>query len=256
MKIMKNHHFSTSALFWAFLFIGLAVVLLLEALHLTDAFLPVGLPLWRILLGAVLAWWLIWGVLKLQPFAIFFPLAGEVLLFERWILLTIGSEREEIASVHMMLLVAFLLSIGFTILKHACQPTSKILSGEQIAAKVSTGMNGKISGNSINYFDCTEPFHSTVENNLSATNVFFSNTELYRGESTLHLENNLGSLTLHVPEDWLVVSNLENSLGSISIPPSAHANPEKKLILNGENNLGSTTVKYVAAAQEQEATPE
>ena len=95
MKFMKNHHFSTSALFWAFLFIGLAVVLLLEALHLTDAFLPAGLSLWRILLGAVLAWWLIWGVLKLQPFAIFFPLAGEVLLFDRWILLAIGSERED-----------------------------------------------------------------------------------------------------------------------------------------------------------------
>ena len=246
MKFMKNHHFSTSALFWAFLFIGLAVVLLLEALHLTDAFLPVGLSLWRILLGAVLAWWLIWGLLKLQPFAIFFPLAGEALLFDRWILLAIGSEREEIASVRMMLLVAFLLSIGFTILKHACLPMTKILSGEQIAAKVSAG----VSGNSTRYIDCTEPFHSTVENNLGATNVFFSNTELYHGESTLHLENNLGSLTLHVPEDWLVVSTLDNSLGSVSVPLSALANPEKKLILSGENNLGSTAVKYVAAAQE------
>ena len=40
MKIMKNHHVSTSALFWAFLFIGRAVILLLEAMHLTDTFCP------------------------------------------------------------------------------------------------------------------------------------------------------------------------------------------------------------------------
>jgi hypothetical protein len=91
-----------------------------------------------------------------------------------------------------------------------------------------------------------------VENNLGATNVFFSNTERYCGGSSLRVENNLGSLTLHVPEDWLVAAAIDNSLGSTNVPPSPLANPEKNLVLRGENNLGSITVKYVKTTQQTE----
>ena len=66
------------------------------------------------------------------------------------------------------------------------------------------------------------------------------------------MENNLGSLTLHVPEDWLVAAAIDNSLGSTNVPPSPLANPEKNLVLRGENNLGSITVKYVPARREVE----
>ncbi|MBQ8718663.1 MAG: hypothetical protein IJY66_05305 [Clostridia bacterium] len=255
MKTTKHTRLTSSALFWALLFIGIAVALLLDALHLTDTLLPADLSVWRILLGGVFLWWLIWGIIRFSPFAIIFPLFGELMLFDRWLLLAATSPREKIAPVWLMLLIALLLSIGFSILKHTLCPDHHVFThadGEHIAEFVTSKTKGKVSGNSTQYFDCSEPFHSSIENNLGATNVFFSNTERYCGGSSLHVENNLGSLTLHVPEDWLVAAAIDNSLGSTNVPPSPLANPEKNLVLRGENNLGSITVKYVPARREVE----
>ena len=251
MKTHKTNRLSTSALFWALLFIGVAVVLLLDALHLSDTLLPADLSFWRILAGFVTAWGLVWGARERSPFAIIFALAGEVILFDRWILHAMGSDRQEVASVKMMLLIALLLSIGFSILKNAWRsshPNWHNATGEDVAAYVTSKVGGGIKGNATQYFDCTEPFHSSVENNLGSTNIFFSNTEAYRGDSSLRVENNLGALILHVPEDWLVEAEIENSLGAVIVPASSCANPEKKLQLRGENNLGSITVKYVQVA--------
>ena len=59
-------------------------------------------------------------------------------------------------------------------------------------------------------------------------------------------------MILHVPEDWQVVAAIANSLGSVEVPVSPHGNPEKKLILKGDNNLGSISVKYVAVRTDTE----
>lgn len=254
MKTTNHKRFSPHALFWALLFIGIAVALLLDALHLTDSLLPADLPIWRILLGGVFAWWLIWGIVKLSPFAIIFPLFGELMLFDRWILMVAGSPRDKIAPVWLMLLVALLLSIGFSILQHTLRPNRNVIlgiDGKKIASHVKSHVGGKVTGSSTQYFDCTEPFHGNVENNLGETNVFFSNAEQYQGESSLFLDNNLGAMILHVPEDWQVIAAIGNNLGSVEAPMSAHACPEKKLILKGENNLGSITVKYVSVQKPQ-----
>ena len=252
MKLTKKNHITASALFWSMLFIGVAVALLLDALHLTAVLQPLGLSAWRILLGAIFLWWMIWGIIKVSPFAIIFPLAGEVLLFDRTILMALGSNRQHVASLWQMLLIALLLSIGFSILKHALRPDHHGFThadGERIAEFVTSKTKGKVPGNSTLYFDCTEPLHGNVENNLGATNVFFSNVEQYSGGGTLFVENNLGSLTLHVPEDWLISAAIDNSLGSVTVPPSPLANSQKNLILKGENNLGSITVKYVSVSE-------
>ncbi len=248
----KNKRISVHALFWALLFIAIAICLLLDGLGVTRQWLPKGLSVWRILLGAIFAWWLVWGVIKLAPFAICFPLAGEVMLFDRFILAAAGYDwLDEVASVWLMLLIALLLSIGFEILKHAFSRSEKqgvsftFSGGNAAHIHKATALGGKVTGNSTQYFDCTAPFHGSVENNLGSTLIYFSNTELYQGGSTLRLENNLGSIVLHAPEDWLVVASIDNSLGATNVAPSTHANPEKKLTLHGENNLGSISVKYV-----------
>ena len=137
----KNHRISASALFWALLFIGIAVVLLLDALQLTDTLLPAGLSIWRILLGGVFLWWLIHGLRKRSPFAIIFPLFGELMLFDRWLLRAVDSSRVQIAPVWLMLLIALLLSIGFSILKHTLRPGHSNFThadGEQIAEFVNS----------------------------------------------------------------------------------------------------------------------
>ena len=81
-----------------------------------------------------------------------------------------------------------------------------------------------------------------VENNLGCCDVYFENPEAYIGGKTLYIENNLGSVNLHVPKAWCVKVLSENHLGGI------HA-PEKEsgllLYINGENNLGAIDVVYI-----------
>jgi hypothetical protein len=49
-----------------------------------------------------------------------------------------------------------------------------------------------------------------------------------------------------------VPAAIDNSIASTNVPPSPLANPEKNLVLRGENNLGSITVKYVKTTQQTE----
>ena len=241
----SNHHrkVPASTLFWALLLIALALLLLLDAIGLTDAWLPRGLSIWQLLLGGILLWLTVLGFLKANAFLIYFPLAGLTMIFDELILFHLGSPHDELVKPVLLLLIALLLSIGTQILISSFST----LRSDRITDKVTARRHAKGAGTSTRYFDCTTPFHSNIENNLGCTLVFFSNTQGYLGESSLSIENNLGSVVLHVPEDWQVIPNVENSLGSVHFKPAPHLNVEKRLVLRGENNLGSIVVKYVPA---------
>ena len=268
-NINNRRKFPTDLLFWALLFIGVALILLLDAVGVADVLLPAGLSIWRVLMGALIAWGLIWGIIKLQPFIICFATAGEVILFDEYVLKAAGSDKEKIAPSFILLLVALLLSIGLQILKHAIKVASPPSVVYQTAPHnvpphhKNNGKHGKSASTSTQYFDCSAPFSSSIENNLGATLVFFTNTEHYCGESTLYIDNNMGAVVLHVPADFMIISNITSNMGASTLAPSAAANPQKRLILQGQNNMGSVEVKYQPiprtsrpAAQKAQSAPQ
>jgi predicted membrane protein len=253
----RQRKFPVGRLFWALLFIAAALLLLLDAAGVTKELLPENLSLREVLLGAVGLWVLLWGCVKAEPFAIFFALAAEIILFDEFFLPQMGIMKERLAPTGVLLLAAFLLSVGVKMLQHIFrqQRTERTHTERATFKKGWTGMSGKVSGSATRYFDCSAPFEGYVENNLGSMQVYFSNTTLYCGGSTVRVENNLGAVVLHVPEDWLIIAEMENNLGSVKISPSAHADQNKKLYVRGENNLGSVQVEYVASEQQSSAEP-
>ena len=217
-----------------------AVVLILDAVGvLTPLVSVVGeITIFEIVAGLFLVALIIERLIHRKISSIFFLLAFLFMLFEENIAHLCKLEDENIINNWLVLLIAMLLSIGFSIL----------FSSKKKSHGFSLEINGHRAESSFSastvYVDCKDFTPSSIENNLGACSVYFDNAESYSGGMTLNVENNLGSMIVNVPSDWIIRSDIENNLGSTSIPK----NEDKSgpiLNIHGENNLGSLTVKYV-----------
>ena len=80
---------------------------------------------------------------------------------------------------------------------------------------------------------------------ISARALRFANVEKYAGGGTLHVDNNLGSMVVEVPSSWRFVHNIDNSLGCVAADVDG-GNPNGPILkIEGDNNLGSLSIKYV-----------
>ena len=94
------------------------------------------------------------------------------------------------------------------------------------------------------YFDAADLSHATVSDNVGSVNVFFTNKENYAGNGVVRIEDNLGLVTVHVPDEWNVVTRSHDNLGQISVPMDHHVPDGKVLTLVIEDNLGKTAVSF------------
>ena len=237
----------TSTIVWGIVLIAIAVLLLLNALGVKLG-LPTDISPWRLLLGAGCVIWVLNELIKLNIPGIFFPLTFIVMLFEREIAnaLEINEGTGEIASTWLFLLVALLLTVGTSML------LPRFLKGHSVFSARINGKIPKIGGRAVQYIDSTEGFHETVENNMSTCEVFFTNVASYMGNGTLTVENNMGCVIIHVPDDWYVSSSIENNMGSVKIPHQSDG-VKKHLNVCGDNNMGSVVVEFYKAPSEEQA---
>ena len=227
-------------IFWGILMIALAVALILSALGIGFG-LPEDISIGEIILGLFCLSWAVSLCTRRRFTDLPIPLVCIVMIFESEIATTLGIESGDLAPWWLFVLVAILLTWGLRLL----------FSGRshrrcRFGVNVSENGNHKessFSGSAVHYFDCSEHFEGSVENNMGACSVYFTNQELYTGGSTLRVENNLGSLTVHVPGDWCVTTSIDNSLGSIKVDADLEGAGSKVLTLVGENNLGSIVIK-------------
>ncbi len=235
--------------FWK-IFAGLglilaAVLLVLDALGIITPIVSVvgEITLFEIVGGLIIIALIIERLIRGKIPSIFLLLAFLFMIFEENIAFVCGITNDNIINNWLVLLVALLLTVGFSIL---------LPSRKRKKSRGSHGGNIEINGNSAEsnlgsstiYIDCESFTPSVIENSLGSCSVHFENAESYKGGETLRVENNLGSMVINVPENWIVKSSIENNLGGTHI-----ANGEDKagpiLYIRGENNLGSLTVRYV-----------
>lgn len=224
-----------SRILWGLGFVAVSLLLILNAVGVTLG-LPDGIPIWKIVLSVIFVVCVVNSLIKLKIPEIFFPLTFIVMLFEKEIAGLLGIQDGDIASVWGFLLVALLLTIGSALL------LPRRLFRKR--AKVNIKVNNTRHGNNIYYVDCANPVNEHIENNLGACDVFFANPELYDGNGVVSIENNLGSVTVHVPIEWNVISKMENNLGSVEIPKSETVEGAKSIRLVGDNNLGKVSVVF------------
>ncbi|HPE95423.1 MAG TPA: hypothetical protein PLT66_05105 [Bacillota bacterium] len=221
-------------IFWGVSLIVVALVLIINSIG-QGLGLIAGIPVSSIILGALCVAWIITLIVKKHFCIVYFPLAFIFMLFEEQIAKLLGSTQTNIISNWLLLLYALMLCIG----------TAFLMSyGKHTRFREKYNISGHIPKNSFNstirYIDCTDFTNETVEVNMGSCEVFFENTENYAGNGTLCVESNMASLVIHVPSDWRIINNVENNLGSTTIP-SGNAQG-KTITICGECNMGSLNV--------------
>ncbi len=235
----------TWKLFWGLGFILLAVALVLDAVGiLAPIASAVGeISILAALVGLLLLCYALVQLFKGKLGEIFLPLAFIFMLFENNIAFVfgIGDESGNIINNWLLLLCAVMLWIGFSILFSGVRRRKKRKNkGVEFWGDGTYSQN---MGSSVRYIDCEDFKYESVENNFGACTIFFENPEKYEGGGVLDIENNLGSMTVNVPEDWRVVVKIDNSLGASSAPKNEGDGP--LLTIKGDNNLGNVSVKRI-----------
>ena len=247
-------------LFWGLGFILVAVVLVIDALGIFAPFVGVfgEISIWAIMGGLLLLCFAISQLVSGNIGNFFVPLALIFMIFEKNVahLLNVGDENGNIINNWLLLLVAVLLGIGFSILLSGVKRRKRYEKfGHEWHFNYdrdSIRSRGNI-GSTVKYIDCDGFKYEEVENNLGSCTVFFENEDKYEGGGVLSIDNNLGSIVVTVPESWNVISKIDNNLGSLTIPKPNTNGPV--LTVMGDNNLGSVVIK-TAKKQDEEIPKE
>lgn len=173
-------------------------------------------------------------------YSIFFLLAFLFMLFEENVAHICHLENENIINNWLLLLIALLLTAGFAILF----PSPKRSKKHRMTSGIcSSSTENSLSAATI-YVDCKNFTPSRIENSLGSCSIYFEDVESYESGKTLYVENNLGAMSVNVPEGWIVKTDIDTNLGGTSIDCDG---PEcgPILYIKGENNLGALSVEYV-----------
>ena len=237
----------TGKILFGILIIAVAVFLLLESFGVISASGILSIPFWKLGLSLLLVWQMINELRHMRVYGIFFPLAIIALILEKEISAWMGLADGYIGSTGLILLIALLLTVGFSILiprswlvRHLGRKGKN--KNDYLRGEWNT--HNTHLGSKTVYIDAGKNFYENVGVNLGSAAVYFTNTEAYPGGGVVNLDVNLGSITLYLPTDWTVESKIDNNLGSVSIEESGAADPSKVLLLVGDNNLGTISVKY------------
>jgi predicted membrane protein len=224
----------TNKLFWGIILILAAVLLVLDSVGAELGFLK-GLLVFRTIAVILLLAGAFEELHKREFGGFFFSLAIAFFIYEEQIARWLSLEDENIISNWTVILVAVLLSIGFS-----------LLFGKRTFTFTYNGRDAKhkVAGSYVTNIDCSAFDYMHINNELGSCEVHFSNVESYTGNGVLTVNNELGSVKIYVPSEWAVTNRIENELGSVQIKGET-LNGGKTLIIDGTNELGSVQIIYI-----------
>ncbi|MGN0517148.1 MAG: hypothetical protein ACI4II_00310 [Acutalibacteraceae bacterium] len=217
---------------WGIILILVAVTLILFAAF--PGFMLADIAAWKIIAAVILGYWLIdnliFGDTLAEHFDIFLPVALGLIVFEKEIA-TALNKPEDLFSNWIIFISAILLTIAV-----------HLLFGKKCVRKDGWQKNNLSAG--IFYLDASSGENLKVENKFGAAEVYFKNVNESDADMPVHLEvnNSLGAMSIHVPEDWFIESDIVNSMGAIDIRENVIVNG-RKLIVTGENKKGAIEFK-------------
>ena len=159
------------------------------------------------------------------------------MLFEKNVAYLCGLENGNIVNNWLVLLIALLLHVGVAILI----PSRRLQRGHR---RYTVSREESMLGSSTVYVNCTDFTPNIISNKLGECTVHFQNVDSYQGGQTLTVSNDLGSMTINVPVTWTLVTDIDNSLGSLDTPMYSD-NGGPVLYIKGENNLGNLEIHFV-----------
>lgn len=194
-----------------------------------------GISVWKLILGAVLAWWLInnliFGKSLREHFDIFLPLGLLFIVFKS----NIAGGALDFISSWIVIVIAVLLTTAVNLLfedagkkEHKCSEADGCMSS---------------SGKSAIYLDLAERNEFTTDNRFGSMHIYFQNTDMGDPAQSvkLNFSNEFGETVIHVPSDWRVTAQVKNSLGGFKVRPNPE-NCTRELIVSGSNRFGDTNI--------------
>ena len=234
MKKSKN-------ILWGIIFVLLAACLVVNHLELV----PGGIPFFRIAIALVLGYVAVKGIMKLEFFEFFIPLAVIITIFE--------DEIQELTSIDIdkltpwtILLVAVLLSIGCSMIfrnskNNICY---KSVSGAFENSNGRTILENNFNG--VTKYITGEIDNVRIENNFGKSVVYFDNAIISKKVADVFVENNFGATELYIPKNWRAEVRHSAAFGNVKVNGQPNNDMDAPLIIiNAEANFGEIVIYYI-----------
>lgn len=228
MKLKKR-------IFWGLLLIALGVLIALSSLDLFELS-AYGLSTFKIVFGVIVLCALVAGIVSINFKQIFFMLGLEVIIFEGALGVLLGKSSENWVNNWVVLLVALLLGFGFDMIFKGIRKKKnhKFFSMDSFSDKVK-------------YIDSGRFDKQYISSHFSDYEIRFENTDQYKGDGKLTIENHFGDFIIYVPSDWQVVCNVSSSFGEVKVEGGLDVEyadgSGKKLYISGRNHFGDVRIK-------------
>ncbi len=230
---MNNRKVSSSSIFWGLVFLGVAIVIILEGIGVGDFY---GFTVPSIAFGLLMVAWLVHFIAKKKFYMVFLPL-GLLYSFvlEKPIVKAANPANAKangrLIPVWIVILASVFLCIGF-----------KLLFNRKNEIDKGNSERGRL-GNSTVYFDGANLKNARIYDNVGNINAYVSNKALYDGSGVITITDNIGNITLHMPENWLVVTDAASNLGKVVIPEQKGPT-DKTITIVVRDNVGRITVEF------------
>lgn len=232
---MNKGKISAGSIFWGLLLIGVAAVLILEGVGVGDVY---GVSIPAIALGILLIVWIVYLCVKKKFYMVFLPL-GLFYIFvvdkplAKLISHPNAAQGQGIIPWWIVLIAAVLLCIAF-----------KILFTKKNVIEFHGGKteSGRL-GTSTVYFDASDLNNAMIRENVGNMIAYIANKENYQGNGIIYITENVGTITLHIPANWLVVTDVSATIGKVIIPEQTGPT-DQTITLVVKENVGKIAVEF------------
>lgn len=212
-------------------------------------------PVWKLLVGVLLLYWLLKRVLFGKRLAdrldVFFPLAIGVLVFEKEIGTALGL-GEDFISTGAVIIIALLFTVATRLLfggigkkrtdKVSCNPADGDRPGPDTVYAQGCDAENRF-GNMTVCFDLSVGNAFRVDSSFGKTTVLFQNV----GDGTdtspieLYIDNSFGKVNVYVPENWAVDCRMTSDFGEKKV--TTDDTPKTRtLTVSGSTSFGAVFV--------------
>ena len=236
-KIVKN------MIFWGVAFLVTAVLLILLGLNVIET-TALGVTPVGIVLSAVCLVCIVWELSYGRAYAFPLLLAVIFLCWEGAVAKLFPGRFSDgnIIDNWIVIVAAILVTAGVALIVKSVRKKDR--PGTAPDPRYDSRRSSRSISMSELYFDGASLVNGDVSEMIGNVSIFISNKERYRGGGSITVRNNIGVVSLHIPAEWQVISDVRSNVGPVRIPDHETAEGAVPITLRITENIGPVEVIY------------
>lgn len=223
---------------WGILLVLAGVLVALSSLDMVS--FPMGISIGKIVLGVVVMYVLIDGLLRLSFVQTFLMLGIELIIFEEVTGALLGKSEANWINNGVVIMVAVLVGIGFDMIFGGLKRRLK-------KGRFKLFWSDNAFADGLKYIDASKLKKEYVRSNFGDFEVRFENADEYSGGGELMVENSFGDMVIYVPAVWEIEVDVDNHFGDLTVDDSLRVQyadgSNKKLTIKGTNRFGDLDIR-------------